>query len=916
AFDAELMVAGGSPVAGVTFKSTARLLGAPEACAAVSPEWCAGIASATCRVEPPGPSGKVLGVRIAGGDLEGQFRGTVEATAAACSALELLEDAPAELALLRMSTNVCRVVRLLRAAGPEIPEAALVDFDERRGLALSALLWGQLPSACLERAACGARGGGLGLRRAADASLPAFLASRAEARPLAEELCSAMPAQWRELPADRRGFAAQVLAEGAAEAARVAGELTGRLQPRWPAPDLAATVQARIVAHSGIEDPEHPDAAARGGLQARLSDLVAGVRLDGIYAELQRQEDWSGLHLLDDLRDPDTDHSWMWVLSSATGDHVRAGEFVVAVRLRLGAPVLEAPATCACCGGELDRECRHALRCAPGAITRGHNKVRDSLLGLASLSDNAAAVEVPGLVPSHSALLTGAGACAAMVAEKRGKCAHVLPELADEGIEYWPLIWSCWGRPRSDATAAVGPMAAAASRRRGVAAPGVLARRAKALVGVQLWRRAAAMVSACLPSAHPGGVVDVPPAARDRRLPELGLAGGAGAGEAQAAWPGGPVAADGLAGSGGVDAPGGLETTRRGPGRLAQTLPRGLWAPLAWEAREAERRLLARAAPRALRAAPRAWPRSWPRSRRWEALSSVAPEATARRRVARPGLRLLRRPLAVTLAAAAREARRRWPAAVAPTALRGAVQAALRARRRCGTRPVRLEAAPEAGGEAPRARELAESGPDSATRRAGGGDGAGRGARRAQCGVEAAPEAGGGAPPARELAESGPDPAAPGAGGGAPPARELAESGPDSASRRAGGSDGAGWVRDAPSAAGLEAAPEAGGGAPPARALAESGPDSATRRAGGSDGAGVAGGVRVVTLGAPGGPAGAADGSGLGGAAGAPPVALSETSFAALVPRVNGTAFSELRGVRFLIVVIERAPRAMYSWVQ
>ena len=70
------------------------------------------------------------------------------------------------------------------------------------------------------------------------------------------------------------------------------------------------------------------------------------------------------------------------------------------VALRLGAAVLDSAAECSRCGAELGPECRHALRCAPGPATRGHNRLRDTLLGLASLGDGAAATEVRGLVPS------------------------------------------------------------------------------------------------------------------------------------------------------------------------------------------------------------------------------------------------------------------------------------------------------------------------------------------------------------------------------------------------------------------------------------------------------------------------------------------------------------------------------------
>ena len=116
---------------------------------------------------------------------------------------------------------------------------------------------------------------------------------------------------------------------------------------------------------------------------------------------------------------------------------------------------------------------------------------------------------------------SGPDACIAMHAEKLRHYRDVLPELADEGIVYRPLIWTCWGRPHCDVGPALASMAAAASRRRGGAPPAVLARRAKGLIGIQLWRRAASMVAACIPTIPADDAADLIPVARDRRLDEL-----------------------------------------------------------------------------------------------------------------------------------------------------------------------------------------------------------------------------------------------------------------------------------------------------------------------------------------------------------------------------------------------------------
>ena len=95
---------------------------------------------------------------------------------------------------------------------------------------------------------------------------------------------------------------------------------------------------------------------------------------------------------------------------------------------------------------------------------------------------------------------SGAGpdACVAGAKRKTDKYSSVLNELVAEGYQYRPLVWSCWGRSGTDASAAMWAMASAAARRQGLADARPLARRAQALIGARLWRRVGAMVSTCL----------------------------------------------------------------------------------------------------------------------------------------------------------------------------------------------------------------------------------------------------------------------------------------------------------------------------------------------------------------------------------------------------------------------------------
>ena len=161
------------------------------------------------------------------------------------------------------------------------------------------------------------------------------------------------------------------------EAARHTAQLAGHLPKERcnDADEFSSRTAASIL--SGPDDPEHPEVAE--GLQARLDKIAANPRLERLSATLHASGDWEGIRLWDDLRDSGSDHQWLWVLAAPDSTVLSPSEFVDAVRLRLGADILSGPSVCARCGNELDAQCRHALRCAPGLSTRGHNRGRDTL---------------------------------------------------------------------------------------------------------------------------------------------------------------------------------------------------------------------------------------------------------------------------------------------------------------------------------------------------------------------------------------------------------------------------------------------------------------------------------------------------------------------------------------------------------
>ena len=102
-------------------------------------------------------------------------------------------------------------------------------------------------------------------------------------------------------------------------------------------------------------------------------------------------------------------------------------------------------------------------------------------------------------VASPDAARAGEDACEAMRGDKADRYAAHRAELEAEGVTYRPLVWSTYGRPHPETTELLAALAASASRRLGVGDGRALLQRTRGAVALQLRRRAACMVHACLP---------------------------------------------------------------------------------------------------------------------------------------------------------------------------------------------------------------------------------------------------------------------------------------------------------------------------------------------------------------------------------------------------------------------------------
>ena len=544
---------------GEDIKSIVRLVGSEEAIAhfqtTQEENWVTTHVSDTCKILAPNSPVEVLGTVL------GTQQDRDNALAARLNKVQILredladvESAGVELLLGRLCANTTKVTHLLRAHGCFLSKDLLDRFDDLTAPFIERFLGGDLHEKAIEQAMLGMNFGGLGFRKAEILAAPAHLASLIEARPCVEFLINLAAEAGVLLPTALTVFdstivrateecctrldneKARCIALFCNDAADLADDnfqkiLAGSEQPHQSRPHANDSLSDPVLTAPEHEDPEIARSLKPIRLQHHLSVLFDQEGFGDLFTHFEAVPDGeSDCARLGDLKDDTVSSKWLWTVDPHSHLMLSPESYIAAVRLRLGASFTSQPVPCRVCNRFLDNNGTHALCCAPGESTRGHNAVRDELFAITRIADTTAEREVlglldaaPGLRPAdiltcavqpalssaldigiaapHS-LHAGSDCRETMRLRKLKYYADHTGDLLEQGIEYTPIIWSCWGREHEDTTRVLRQIARVVARRRGGSHDMVLSSIRDA-IGAILARRAAAMLNSCMPAFEP-----------------------------------------------------------------------------------------------------------------------------------------------------------------------------------------------------------------------------------------------------------------------------------------------------------------------------------------------------------------------------------------------------------------------------
>jgi hypothetical protein len=296
-----------------------------------------------------------------------------------------------------------------------------------------------------------------------------------------------------------------------------------------PSNTLSRGLGSSLTPDSGTSDQEHPHAPVGRSmrLQHSLQCIVDAGCHQGLLHHLREANDDGAWRRLTDLAHAGVEHTWLWRLNKHQGSTLEETDYVDAIRLRLGSGGPTEAITCAHCGNKpLGPSGSHAMCCSTGEATRGHNKVVEVILNRIHAVDPNAEAEVRGLIsktnlrpadiltttigPAQTALdvsITspdridaGADCVDTRFKQKIDRYSAHLPELRGQGIDYTPIVWSCFGRPHPEAKRVLHAIARTTARRRGGTNAEEIYSRIMADINVEIWRRNVMQLRSCWPT--------------------------------------------------------------------------------------------------------------------------------------------------------------------------------------------------------------------------------------------------------------------------------------------------------------------------------------------------------------------------------------------------------------------------------
>ena len=324
--DKHLAKIGASRARGENIKSVARFYGVSDLS-----QHMFDYTRDTCKVhvDQDGTFSHVLGIEIdvARGEtspFDTQFSAVATKAGELQNRLKELQDSPSEFTLLKNCASVCKVVHLMRAAGPYISLGTLQSFDSSVTDSIGHLLGQQLDDEAKLQIGLPTKQGGLGLYRAESMAFAAFIASRTEVAPLVMHLIDAFEILFSDGDSMKQIFEDEL--DNATASFMLQLEPNGRILARekinmavidakqrydallngTPLPESTLrSDQECLLQPAGQEDSENFD---DGRLQGVLFEIIGTTSLQKLGRDMASKERWSCMQRMRELRDPHTLH--------------------------------------------------------------------------------------------------------------------------------------------------------------------------------------------------------------------------------------------------------------------------------------------------------------------------------------------------------------------------------------------------------------------------------------------------------------------------------------------------------------------------------------------------------------------------------------------------------------------------------